>query len=162
MTPNANASLLLVLGSVALSLVLVLIPLPASLAMGRPALYAATVVFWSLMQPGRFGVLTAWCAGLVLDVAYGTPLGQHALALALATFVANKCKDFLVDYPLIQQALVLLPIFGLYEFMLFWIDGVNGHDVDPLWRWLPALTTALAWPLWVLILERFTAAEAQG
>jgi len=161
MTPVGNASLLLVLGSVALSLLLVLLPLPATMAMARPAFYAATVLFWSLMQPHRFGVLAAWCAGLVLDVAYGTPLGQHALALALATFVAGKCKDFLVDYPLVQQSLVLLPIFGLYEFMLFWIDGVNGRDVDPLWRWLPVFTTALAWPLWVLLLERFAAAEAK-
>lgn len=159
MTPNSPVSLVLIAASIALSLVLMLVPLPAWAAAARPAFYPATVLFWALMQPGRFGVIAAWVCGLLMDVVYGTPLGQHALALAVCAFVVFKLKSLLWDFPGLQQAVLLLPLFLVYEFILFWIDGVNGRSVEPLWRWLPALTTAAVWPFWTTILERMTGPE---
>ncbi len=162
MSPNANVSLLLIFSSIAFALVLTLIPLPVWAAISRPAFFAATVAFWALMQPHRFGVISAWVCGLFLDASYGTPLGQHALALAIVTFVIARFKDFYWSIPLIQQSLTLLPVFALYEFILFWIDGVSGRAVDPLWRWLPVLSTTIVWPFWVLALERFATIEVQS
>jgi rod shape-determining protein MreD len=159
MTPNASVNPLLIVGSLALALVLMLVPLPSWAAMARPAFYLATVLFWALTQPRRFGVVAAWVCGLLLDVIYATPLGQHALALAICAFVVFKLKDLLRDFPVLQQSFVLLPLFLLYGFILFWIDGVNGRNVDPLWRWLPALTTAAIWPFWTAFLERMTGSE---
>lgn len=159
MTSDSAANPLLILGSLALALVLMLVPLPFWASMARPAFYPATVLFWALSQPRRFGVIAAWLCGMLMDVVYSTPLGQHALALAICAFVVFKLKDLLRDFPLPQQALVLLPVFLVYEFILFWIDGVNGRSVDPLWRWLPAFTTAAIWPLWATFLERITASK---
>ena len=89
MSPNANVSLLLIFSSIAMALVLTLIPLPHWIAIARPAFFAATVVYWALMEPRRFGVISAWICGMFLDASYGTPLGQHALALAIVTFVVE-------------------------------------------------------------------------
>lgn len=154
MNPNPPANPLLIVGSLALALVLMLVPLPDWVAMARPAFFPATVIFWALTQPDRFGVIAAWICGLLLDVVYTTPLGQHALALAVCAFAVFKLKDLLWDFPALQQTVVLLPLFLLYEFILFWIDGVNGRSVDPLWRWLPALSTVVIWPFWAGFLER--------
>lgn len=159
MIPNGPVNPLLIAGSLALALVLMLVPLPAWAAIARPAFYPATVLFWALVQPARFGVFAAWVCGLLMDVVYGTPLGQHALALAVLTFAAFKLKDLFRDAPALQQSVLLLPLLLVYEFILFWIDGVGGRSVDPLWRWLPALTTATVWPLWVVLLERATGTE---
>lgn len=150
---------LLIIGSLGLALVLMLIPLPDWLAIARPAFYPATVLFWTAAQPARFGVFAAWTCGLLLDVVYGTPLGQHALALAVCAFGLHRIADLFRNFPAVQQALVLLPLMLVYEFILFWIDGVSGRSVDPLWRWLPALTTAAIWPLWAVLMERATGAE---
>lgn len=159
MSTNGPVNPLLIAGSLALALVLMLVPLPAWAAMARPAFYPATVLFWALTQPRRFGVIAAWACGLLMDVVYTTPLGQHALALAVCAFAVFKLKDLLRDFPILQQSFVLLPLFLLYEFILFWIDGVNGRNVDPLWRWLPAFTTAAIWPFWTVFLERATGRE---
>lgn len=162
MSPKANVSLLLIFSSMALALVLTLIPLPNSVAVGRPAFFAATAIFWAMMQPRRFGIISAWVCGMFLDASYGTPLGQHALALALAAFVVNRLKDLYWGFPILQQSVALLPVFALYEFVLFWIDGASGRTVEPLWRWLPVVSTTLFWPFWVLVLERFAAIDVQS
>lgn len=159
MNPSAPVNPLLIAGSLALALILMLVPLPTWAAIARPAFYPATVLFWALTQPDRFGVFAAWTCGLLMDVVYGTPLGQHALALALCAFAAFKVKDLFRSFPTPQQSLVILPLLLFYEFVLFWIDGVGGRSVDPLWRWLPALTTAAVWPLWAVLMERATGAE---
>lgn len=162
MTPNSPVSFLLMFSSIAIAMVLTLIPLPNGVAIIRPAFFAATVVFWALMQPRSFGVISAWICGLFLDTAYGTPLGEHALALATAAFLAFRLRKLYWSLPLIQQGVALLPVFALYEFVLFWIDGVGNRDVGLLWRWLPVASTVIIWPIWVLILERFAAIEVQS
>lgn len=161
MTVALQSSLLLTVGSLMLAYTLGLVPLPAWAAMWCPAFFPATVLFWALHQPQRFGVIAAWCCGLFLDATYATPLGQHGLALALAVFLVFKMRELLWALPPLQQAAGILPALLLYEFVLFWVDGVNGRPVDPLWRWLPALTTAAAWPLWSGLLERFALIEVK-
>lgn len=162
MSPNAPVSLLLVFSSVALAMILTLIPLPAWIGIGRPAFFAATVVYWALMQPRSFGVISAWICGLFLDASYSTPLGEHALALAAAAFLVYRFRNLYWSLPLFQQGIALVPVFALYEFILFWIDGVGNRHVEPLWRWLPVATTAIIWPLWALVLERFAAIEVKS
>lgn len=162
MSAAAPTNLLLFAGSLSLALFLTLVPLPDWAAMARPAFYPAAILFWVLYAPRHFGVIAAWFCGLPLDVIYATPLGQYALAVAVAAFAAHQMRNFLWALPPLQQGVVLLPVFVLYEFLLFWIDGVNGRQVDPLWRWLPALTSGLVWPLWSVLLERFALYEVKS
>lgn len=162
MAPAGNVSLLLIFSSVAMALVLTLLPLPTWIAIARPAFFAATVIYWALMAPRQFGVISAWVCGLFLDTSYGTPLGEHALALAAAAFLVSRLKDLYWSFPLVQQSVALFPVFALYEFVLFWIDGASGRAVDPMWRWLPVLSTMAIWPLWSVLLERFAAVEVKS
>lgn len=154
MIANKQVSDLLIAASLGVALVLVMLPLPAWATSIRPAFFVITVLFWALMQPLRFGISMAWCCGLLVDVLYGTPLGQHGLALAVAAYMTIKVRELMWIFPHWQQALVLLPILVVYEFILFWIDGILGYDVAPLQRWLPAIASAVIWPLWSLGLER--------
>lgn len=154
MITERRVSALLILASLGVALFLALLPLPDALAAARPAIYPATVLFWVLMQPSRFGVLAAWGCGMLIDAIYGTPLGEHGVALALAAYAVIRMRELLWTSPFWQQAALLLPIFIVYEFVLFWIDGVAGADVNQLWRWLPVLTTAVLWPFWATLLER--------
>ena len=50
-------------------------------------------------------------------------------------------------YPVWQEAVALTPVWLLYVFLMFWIDGATGHRADPWLLWLPLLTTGLSWPL---------------
>ena len=128
--------------------------LPDWIGFARPALLLMVTCYWVLMVPRRFGLLLAWCLGLLLDVMDGTALGQHALALMLCAFIVLKLNEFIRSYRIWQQALLFLPIFLLYEFVLFWLDGVTGRSAEPLWRWAPAFSSTLLWPPLSSLLRR--------
>lgn len=159
MTSAFRTSLPMVVCALILSVVLFLVPLPSWAALARPLFYPAAIVFWAFNEPRRFGVFAAWICGIPLDVITGSLLGEHGLALALAAFATLKLRDLLLALPIWQQGIVLLPVFALYEFTLFWIDGINGRSVEVLARWAPILSTAIVWPVWHLVLERFADPE---
>ncbi len=136
-----------VITSLLAAMVLTVVPLPPSLGVVRPAWVLIVVAYWNMTLPRRVGVTVAWVSGLLLDALTGAVLGQHALALLLSSFFVLKLNELLRTFPLWQQSLALLPVFVLYEFVLFWIDGATGRAVEPLWRWAPVISSALLWPL---------------
>ena len=142
-----RAPRLLIIASLAVALVLQLIELPYVLAVLRPMFVPLVLVYWVMVVPQPTGLVTAWIAGLLLDVLLGTVLGQHALGLTLMVFVTLQVRGILSLYPIWQEALALVPIWMLYSFLMFWIDGATGHRADPWLQWLPIVTTGLCWPL---------------
>ncbi|HET8697775.1 MAG TPA: rod shape-determining protein MreD [Gammaproteobacteria bacterium] len=145
-----------VLGS-AISLVLMLalavVPLPKPIDAFRPDWVAVVLLYWSLMAPRRFSLLTAFWMGLALDTLTGALLGQHALALLVVVYIAERFHLRLRVFPVSQLALAVLILLGLYEFILFWIDGVAGRTVPLIERWAPPLTGALAWLALLALLD---------
>ena len=73
-----------------IALMLTMAPLPDWAAAFRPNWVALTLLYWAMTLPHNYSVGTAWIVGLVLDVAQGTLLGQHALALCFIVFVTVK------------------------------------------------------------------------
>jgi rod shape-determining protein MreD len=54
----------------------------------------------------------------------------------------------------LHQAAVVFSLLWVYQFLLFWIDGVSGHPLITWARWLPVLTGALCWTWLSAWLER--------
>jgi rod shape-determining protein MreD len=54
----------------------------------------------------------------------------------------------------LHQAGVVFSLLWVYQFLLFWIDGVSGHPLTTWARWLPVLTGALCWTWLSAWLER--------
>jgi rod shape-determining protein MreD len=130
-----------------IALILNVLPLPPWLDVVRPAFLVLTVLYWSVNAPRTGGIALGFFAGLMLDVFQGPVLGQHALALALVTYIAVREHQRIRSKPVFQQALLVLPALILYEVVVFAIDGWTGHPVTTPLRWLHALTGALIWPL---------------
>jgi rod shape-determining protein MreD len=130
-----------------IALIFSTLPLPSGLAIVRPALVPMVMVYLCLSAPSRFGIVWAWCLGLVLDVSHATTLGQHALALSLLSYAALKLRPTILLFPAWQQGLFLAPLWLGYQALLLWLDGFVDQSIDPMWRWLPALSSSLLWPL---------------
>ncbi len=130
-----------------IALILTALPLPAFLAIGRPALVPLVLTYLCLSTPSRFGILWGFGLGLVLDVTYATVLGQHALVLSLLSYTALKLRPTLLLFPAAQQMIALAPLWAAYQALLLWLDSLVGQSIDPSWRWIPALSTSLFWPL---------------
>jgi rod shape-determining protein MreD len=110
------------------------------------------VLYWSLYTPRTGGLALGFFAGLMLDVFQGPVLGEHALALALVTYMAVREHQRIRSKPAIQQAMFVFLALIIYEVVLFMIDGWTGHPVTSLVRWVHTLTGALIWPAAAVIL----------
>jgi rod shape-determining protein MreD len=146
----------------AATLALAVVPIPDAVAPLRPDWVAVVLLYWSLMAPRHFSLLTAFWMGLALDTLSGALLGQNALALLVIVYLAEKFYLRLRVFPVSQLAFTVLVLLGLYEFILFWIDGVAGRTVPLAERWVPPLTGTLAWlALYVLLGRREREARAR-
>lgn len=138
--------------SVIAALMLSIVPLPDWLDTWRPDWVALTIVFWSLALPRRISLGSAWVVGLALDTLKGALLGQHALALTLVSYFVVKFHLRMRVFPLGQQTISVGLLILIYEFILFWIDGVVGYPNMSIARFAPVLSSAAIWPLWLILL----------
>jgi rod shape-determining protein MreD len=139
--------------SLLLMLALAVVPLPKTIEPFRPDWVAVVLLYWTLMAPRRFSLLTAFWTGLALDTLTGALLGQHALGLLVVVYIAVRFHRRLRVFPVSQLALTVLILLGLYEFILFWIDGVADRTVPLIERWAPPLTGTLAWLALLALLD---------
>ena len=140
--------------SLAATLALASVPLPDAVAPFRPDWVAVVLLYWSLMAPRHFSLLTAFWMGIALDTLTGALLGQNALALLLVVYLAERFHLRLRVFPISQLAFTVLVLLGLYEFVLFWIDGMAGRTVPLIERWLPPLTGTLVWVALYMMFDR--------
>ncbi|MBN8754255.1 MULTISPECIES: rod shape-determining protein MreD [Variovorax] len=120
---------------------------PIGRAVWMPDLLALVIVFWGVHQPSRVGIGAAFVFGLCMDVHQSSMLGQHALSYTTLGFFAITIHRRLLWYPVLSQALQVLPLFALSQ-VIEVITRMIGGGVFPGWTVLisPAIEAAL-WPL---------------
>jgi len=125
---------------------------PIGRAAWTPDLLALVIVFWSVHQPARIGIGAAFVFGLLMDVHQAAMLGQHALSYTTLGFLATMLHRRLLWFPLVSQALQVLPLFALSHLIELAIRMIGG-GAFPGWSLLvaPVLEAAL-WPLVSLVL----------
>jgi rod shape-determining protein MreD len=133
--------------TIIIALMLSIAPMPAWAESYRPDWVALTLIYWAMISPMRYSVGSAWAIGLIVDVAQGTLLGQHALALTLVIFVTVKFHLQLRQFPTLQLTATVFALLALYQFILFWINGVAGINTPAVTYWGPVISGMLLWPL---------------
>ena len=142
-----------VIGTMFVALMLSIMPLPDSIAAFRPDWLALLAIFWAMQLPRTWSVGTAWIVGIILDVSYGTLLGQHALALCMIVFVTVRFHLLMRVFPLSQLTATVFALLALYQFLLFWINGVAGVSAAAATYWAPVITGTLTWPFLYMFLS---------
>lgn len=153
MSRAGSARRLPVIISIVIALLLTIAPLPDWMANFRPDWLALTLVYWAMWLPRSWSVGSAWLFGLVLDVAQGTLLGQHALALCIVVFVTVRLHLLMRVFPMSQLTATAFSLLALYQFILFWINGVAGIPVPAISYWAPVISGAVFWPLITMLLH---------
>ncbi len=117
-----------------------------------PDLLALVLVFWSVHQPLRIGIATAFLFGLVMDVHQTALLGQHALAYTALSYFAIMVHRRLLWFTVPSQALQVLPLFGSAHAIELAIRLLAGGSF-PGWSMVlaPMIESAL-WPLATIVL----------
>jgi rod shape-determining protein MreD len=142
-----------VIMSFVFGLMLTIMPLPDALAAFRPDWLAMLVIYWAMQLPRTWSVGTAWIVGIVLDASQGTLLGQHALALCCVAFITVRFHLLMRVFPVPQLTASVFPILAIYQFLLFWINGVAGVDAPSIAYWGPVISGTLLWPVMMAFLS---------
>lgn len=150
---RAGSTLYALLGLL-IALMLTVMPMPAAVAPFKPDWVAGLLLFWSVVAPRRFGLLSAFAMGLVLDVLTGSLLGQNALALILIIYLSQRFHLRIRAFPVVQLAGTVVLLLGLYQFVLFWVDGIAGRIVPAIGRFGPVLSTAFILTIALALYER--------
>jgi rod shape-determining protein MreD len=118
-----------------------------------PDWVALVLLFWCIHQPLKVGMGAAFVLGLLMDVANASIMGQHALAYVLLAFGAGVLSRRILWFPLVQQALHVLPILvGTQVIMLLIRLAAGGEFPSPFWFLGGFISAALWYPLTYLLL----------
>lgn len=139
--------------SIVAALLLAELPLPALIAPFQPEWVILVLIYWAMALPERVGVGSAWFTGLLVDVLRDTLLGQYALAFALTVFIVLRIYQRLRNFPLQQQMFAIFVLMILYAGLVVWIKALAGIEVSFTMVIIPALVSALFWPLVYFILR---------
>ena len=142
-----------ILVSFLVALILTSVPLPEGAIIYRPDWMALALIYWCMALPERIGIFTGWLLGLVLDVMYGSLLGQNAMALSIIAYLVNILHLRVRMFPLWQQSVMVLLLIMLHLAISAWIRGIAGQFSVTWTYWMPALTSALVWPFIFIVLR---------
>lgn len=131
--------------------------IPSGRIPGIPDWVALVLAFWSVREPLKVGMAVGFALGLIMDVSYGSVLGQHPLGYVLVAYLASGLSRRVLWFPLPQQALHILPILLAMQVVMA-LARLIGGAAFPGWSYfLSSVTAAVLWmPLnYLLLLPQF-------
>ena len=118
-----------------------------------PDAVALVLTFWCVHQPQRVGMGSAFLLGLLMDVVDGSVMGQHALAYVPLAFAATGLSKRILWFPLLQQALHVLPMLLATQIVMVVARTIGGAEFPGILYFFSSLVGALLWhPLTYLLL----------
>jgi len=112
-----------------------------------PDFLALVLVFWSVHQPLRVGIVAAFVFGLAMDVNNTALLGQHALAYTALSYFAITIHRRLLWFSVPSQAVQVLPLFAAAHAIELAIRMLAGGAFPGWLSLLAPLLEALLWPV---------------
>jgi len=137
----------LIIATLVAAAVLAVLPMPHFLVWARPEWVALVLVYWCIALPHRIGVVVAVFAGIGMDLLEGAVLGQNTFALAVLALLSVALYQRLRLFSLWQQAGIVFLLIGIHQLICQWVQNLEGVGARSLLFLLPALSSALMWPL---------------
>ncbi|MDB5898820.1 MAG: mreD [Ramlibacter sp.] len=121
--------------------------LPVGRTPWMPDVLAVVIVFWSVHQPQRIGVVAAFLFGLAVDVHQASLLGQHALAYTTLSYFAITIHRRLLWFTVPSQSVQVLPLFVAAHAIELAIRMIAGGAFPGPWFLLAPVAEAALWPV---------------
>ncbi|MCC2634283.1 MAG: mreD [Ramlibacter sp.] len=130
-----------------LILALMVTMLPLGRLPWMPDILAVVLVFWSVHQPLRIGVVAAFLFGLAVDVHQTSLLGQHALAYTTLSYFAITIHRRLLWFSVPSQAVQVLPLFAAAHAIELSIRMLAGGAFPGPTVLLAPVLESILWPV---------------
>ena len=144
----------LIVTSFLVAYVLAVLPMPLWLMWARPEWVALILIYWAIALPHRVGILTALALGVMLDALEGAVLGQNAFSLLVVALLCQTLYQRLRVFSVLQQAGTVFVLIGINQLVCQWVQNLEGVGGPSLLFLLPAVSSALLWPVVLHILRR--------
>lgn len=122
----------------------------------RPDFMLVVMLYWLLRAPNLCNIGTAWLAGLLVDLATGSLLGQHALSFILVAFMALSFQRRLVLFNALQLAGYVFGLIFIERILILILKLFEGNDNPGLHYFWPVLSGLVLWQLMVLLFGDLT------
>lgn len=139
--------------SLLVAAILAVMPLDQSLVWWRPEWISIVLIYWIVALPERVGLLTALVTGLFVDVMEGAVLGQNMLSLTVLAVLSRFAYQRFRVFALLQQASIVFLLVGIHQLIAQWLQGLQGGAAPGFRFLLPALVSALLWPILMPLLR---------
>lgn len=133
--------------------ILSILTVPDWMRWSHPEWVTMVLIFWVMVLPHRVGILVAATLGLLLDVLEGVALGEHAFALVIVSYATYLIYQRLRMFAVWQQASIVFVLVGLQQLACHWVENVTGTPEQNLLFLLPALMSAVFWPIVAIALD---------
>lgn len=137
-------------GSLLLATIANMVPLGRTPWM--PDVLALVLVFWSVHQPLRVGIVAAFVFGLAMDVHQTGLLGQHALAYTALSYFAITIHRRLLWFSVPSQALQVLPLFMAAHAIQLAVRMMAGGAFPGMSVLFAPVIECLLWPVVSIVL----------
>ena len=144
----------LIVTSFLVAYVLAVLPMPLWLMWARPEWVALILIYWAIALPHRVGILTALALGVMLDALEGAVLGQNAFSLLVVALLCQTLYQRLRVFSVLQQAGTVFVLIGINQLVCQWVQNLEGVGGPSLLFLLPAVSSALLWPVVLHVLRR--------
>jgi rod shape-determining protein MreD len=144
----------LIVTSFLVAYVLAVLPMPQWLMWARPEWVALILIYWAIALPHRVGILTALALGIMLDALEGAVLGQNAFSLVVVALLCQTLYQRLRVFSVLQQAGTVFVVIGINQLVCQWVQNLEGVGSPSLLFLLPAVSSALLWPVVLHVLRR--------
>jgi rod shape-determining protein MreD len=154
MEPAARNTWSMIAVSFVIAMLLAVYPISIEWRWVRPEFIALLGIYWAVYLPHRIGPGVLWILGIVQDVVEGTPLGLHALGLVVIAYICLLSYQRLRSFETWQQAFWVFVLVGIHQLFGNWVHSLSGNESAVFLFLLPALSSALCWPIQVYLLDK--------
>jgi rod shape-determining protein MreD len=119
----------------------------------KPDFVALVVLYWCINQPRKVGFTAAWLLGIVMDVADGSVLGQHAFAYSVLAYAGIVLHRRVLGFTMRDQMLHVIPLLLFTDVIVLVIRKIAGAEFPGLAYFAGSLIAGVMWPILSFLLK---------
>ncbi len=111
-----------------------------------PDFVALIVLYWCIHEPRKIGFFAGWGLGLLMDVAEGSLLGQHALAYVILAYAGMALHRRLQHFSMAPQVMHVILLLLFTDLVLLLVRALAGAEFPGYAYFVGSLVGAALWP----------------
>ena len=119
----------------------------------RPDFVALAILYWVIQQPHRVGFTIAFVLGLLMDVADGALLGQHALAYSILVYGGILFHRRVRMFSPVAQIVHVIPLLLVNDVIILGIRLLAGADFPGYRFFIGSFVGGALWPFLSMLLN---------